>query len=153
MRIESQTANRMVVVSRPWVLAVGAAVATSTPVVMAIFDPDAGGPGMRLFLVALGVAFSLVIWRYMPFVTLILDKPSGKVTLIRHRVTGNTIRILPLASIEGAMYQSNWSDGTRLERLALRGKEGPIPVEFGYWSGARSHVADAINNWLADVSA
>lgn len=153
MRIESRTPDRMVVVSRPWIFTVGATVASAAPVVSAVLSAEAGGIAMRLFLLALGFGFLAAVWRFLPFLTLILDKASGIVTVVHHRVTGNTVKNLPLASLDGAMYQSDWSEGARLERLALRGPDGPIPVEFGYSGAARSQIADAINDWLTEPSA
>ena len=148
MRIASRTPEKLVVVSRPWVLFVLATILGISPVLGAIVDTGET-IWLRLFLLALGGIMSWVIWRYLPMTTVAFDRPNGLVTVTHHRITGNTRTTHDLTGINGAMYQANWSDGARLERLALRGHDGPIPVEFGYFSGQRSHIADQINDWFA----
>lgn len=150
MRIESKTPERLVVAGRPWVSLTGATVLGAAPSLAALFDASVG-PAMRVFLFCLGIVMSGVIWRYMPMTTVIFDKATHEVRLIQHRVTGNTVTRFDLGDVTGAMYQSSWSDNARLERLALKTRNGPVPLEFGYAGSPRAALAREIDAWLASA--
>lgn len=141
--------ERLVVTSRPWAVLVGGHMASAAPAILAVTDPGIGSLAMRLFVFALGAGFSFVVWRFLPFLTLVLDRDAGTVAILHHRVTGTTATRYPLSAITGAMYQSDWSDNARLERLALRGPEGPIPVEFGYSGAPRAAIASEVDAWIS----
>lgn len=152
MRVETDTPDRLIVVSRTWFLTIATAILGVAPVLGAIFDPDIGNIWVRIFLLTFGLTILwLALWK-MPFLTLIFDRPSDTITVTQHRITGNTRRTIPLASVTGAMHQSDWSDNARLERLALKTPDGPLPLEFGYFSTPRQPVADAINAWLESAA-
>lgn len=148
MKIESETEDRLVVISHPWVVTVGTGVLGAAPILAAIVDPGSDTVTFRLFLFAIGAGALWLGWKYMPFLTVVFDRPSDQVSVTHHRVTGNRTYALALREVSKAMHQAQWSEGTRMERLALKMRDGQIPLEFGYVDTPRQPIADRINAWL-----
>ena len=153
MKVDQKSRDRLVIVSRPWALTIGTSILGAAPIVAAFTDPEIESLAMRAFLLLLGLGVTAVAWRLMPFLTLDLDRRAGTVRVTHHRITGNSSFLLALDQIEDAMHLSSWSDSTRMERLALRTKDGPLPLEFGYFSTSRAPIIREINDWLKQADA
>lgn len=148
MRIAENTAERLVVTERPWALVLGATLAAAAPLLLALTGYEMDSAGQRLLVGALGAGGLWLVWRYLPFYTLIFDRSAGHVSHHIHRVTGTLSHHIPLGEIDWAKIEVRWLDDTRGERLVLGLKDGPVPLEFGFGPAPRQPVADAINEWL-----
>ena len=148
MNIATQTSERLVLHHRPWFLVISCFILGAAPALAAFLDAEAGGIGKRLLLLAIGGGvMGFVVWK-MPFITLIFDRPQNEIRLTYHRVTGNRTATHSLLDLQEVAHQVQWSDNSRLERLTLKMKEGPIPVEPGFGTGDRNQLAKDINAWI-----
>ena len=106
------------------------------------------GLAKSLFVFVLGLGTIAAAWHFFPFQRYTFDGDAGAFSRRIARVTGATVDTLPLHEIERATLQSNWSDGTRMQRVALLTKTGPLPLEYGFVSSERKPVVEEINDWL-----
>ena len=148
MNIASQSTECLTLHHRPWFLVITCFILGAAPALAAFLDAEAGGIGKRLviFLIGLGV-MCFVVWK-MPFITLTFDKPQNEIRLTYHRITGNRTVTYSLLDLEEVAHQVQWSDNSRLERLTLKMKNGPVPVEPGFGTGDRHQLAKYINEWI-----
>lgn len=152
MRIETNTQDRLVVISRPWIVTVTLMGLGALAVFESVLSRNLDSFALRSMIFALGLGILWLGWAKSPFLTLDFDRPSGTLTVTHHRITGKTSRILALTDIHGALHESEWSDGSRLNRLALRTRDGSLPVEFGFSNASRQNFADAIDAWIGHDS-
>lgn len=149
MKIAHRSNDRLVITHRPWLLLVLTSVLGASAMLGAIVGgEDLQTLWKRLFVFALGAMVAGFAWRYMPLVTLDFDRTGGYLSRQDHRITGTTSTRYPLAAISRALYQSNYSENTRLERLAIEIDGERIPLEHAYGSGKRTPFVTAINDWL-----
>lgn len=147
MQTVSNSPERLVIEDRPhflagfiWLMGLAAFLAAATG--------QTDGLGETLLVFILGLGTLALAWHFFPFQRYTFDGQSGEFTRRIARVTGATVDKLPLAEIDRAALQSSWSDGTRMQRVALLTKAGPLPLEFGYVSSEREPVVSEINDWL-----
>ena len=106
MEIAENTEDRLVLRDRPWVLTVGAWLAVAAPLMLAILGAGFESPGQRLLVGAVGAGGVWLVWRYLPFYTVIFDRRAGHVSHHMHRVTGTVSHHIPLAGIEWARVEA-----------------------------------------------
>ena len=147
MKTVSNTPKCLVIEDRPhflagfvWLLGLGALLAAVTG--------QTAGLAETLLVYALGLGTMALAWHFFPFQRFTFDRTAGEFTRRIARVTGATIDRLPLSEIDRAALQSHWSDGTRMQRVALLTKDGPLPLEFGFVGAERQPIVTDINGWL-----
>ena len=147
MQTASNTYKQLVIEDRPHFLA-GFIWLMGLAALLAAFTGQTAGLPETLLVAALGFGTVGLAWHFFPFQRYTFDRTAGAFTRRIARVTGATVDTLPLAEIERAALQSHWSDGTRMQRVALLTKDGPLPLEFGFVSAEREPIVSDINGWL-----
>ena len=147
MRTVSNTPDRLVIEDRPrvlaitlWLMGLGA--------LFAAVSGQTDGIAETLLVFILGTGVLCMAWYFFPFQRFTFDRTVGAFTRRIARVTGATVETLELDQIERAALQSQWNDGTRMDRVALLTKSGPFPLEFGFVNARRAPVVSDINSWL-----
>lgn len=153
MEVVQSSEHELVIRDRPWLFGgmlwlMGLA-ALYAAITGKIEDQGTDPELLRLFVGALGLGACGFAWWAFPFQTFRFDRLRGLFTRRKVRLLHVSEEQLPLAMVEKAMIQSNWSDDTRLERLALVANGAPLPLEVGYGGAGRTGMAETINGWLA----
>ncbi len=107
-----------------------------------------GGTVETILVLALGIGVCAIAWQFIPFQRFEFDRPNGTFTRTIARVTGKKLQTRALNSIRQAAGQGKWSQGARIERVALLTEDGPYPLEYGYSRSERTEIIRAINDWL-----
>ncbi len=150
MKITEQSKDHLVVRHVPWFIGGIMAVLGAASLYASIFKPDSFTSTAEAILVpTLGVAMLGGAWWFAPIVTLVFERTGARVTFRESRLLRPSEKIFDLRRVERVQLQANWSDGSRLTRLALRTEDGVTPLETGYTSADRKEIMKAINAWLA----
>ena len=147
MRITHNTAERLIIEDRPWFIA-GLVWVLGLAALSAALLGQTDGTGETILVLALGVGACAIAWRFLPFQRFEFDRPNDTFRRRIARVTGAKIEARQLSTIRQAASQGNWSEGARMERVALLTDEEPYPLEFGYSGSSRAEIIEAINAWL-----
>ncbi len=147
MRVIHETDENLVIEDRPWFLA-GVVWFLGLAAMLAALTGQMRGTGETILVLALGLGAAAIAWHFMPFQRLDFDRSSGTFTRTIARVTGKKQETRPLATIQQAASQGSWSEGARMERVALLTDDGLYPLEYGYSGSSRAEVIRAINDWL-----
>jgi len=149
MRIVENTDRRLVIEHRPWFLG-----GMLWLMGLAALYSGVAGAGMdgwpeRLLVLALGIGTTLAAWYWFAFLRITFDRDRGQVEHFARRPFGSRWKYLDLDRIRRAQVEADWSDsGTRLTRLSLATEDGMAALEYGYGSGDRRQLEDAVNEWL-----
>ncbi len=147
MRTVYESAEHLVIEDRPWLYAVLLWIMG----IAALWNALTGqlhGAFETLLVLALGTGTIWIAWGFFPYQRFIFDRARNTFTRRIARVNGAATSTLPITQIERAATQSDWSEGTRLERVVLLTRDGPYPLEFGFGSTPRRDVVATINGWL-----
>lgn len=154
MKVAESSENRLVVRHVPWLLGGFMWLMGGAALYAAIFRAGSfASLGEAILVPLLGVAMLAGGWWFAPVVTLDFDRTANRLTFREARLLRLSVRVIDLSKIECVQLQSNWSDGARLTRLALRTADGVTPLETGYSSADRAKVASVINAWLEGEAA
>lgn len=150
MKITEQSKDHLVVRHVPWLLGGFMAIMGLVALYATIFKPESITSTAESILVPiLGLGALGGAWWFAPIVTLTFDRQAGRVTFSEARLFRPSIKEFKISRVKRIQQQSNWSDGSRLTRLALKTTGGIVPLETGYTSADRDKVMKAINAWLA----
>ncbi|MEM6904526.1 MAG: hypothetical protein AAF568_01415 [Pseudomonadota bacterium] len=155
MKIVEQTADRLVLVSRPWIAAVMVWGSGVFLLLGGVFAPGDVSFWQRLFLIAAGMGLGWIAWRYFAFATIRFDRTSGQMYHEVHRLMAGKSWTLPLASIHGARLEAGYGDdgGAGGTRVVLETERGIWPLESAYRPRRHDDVVTAILTWLSEPSA
>ena len=148
MKIAEETADRLVVEDNARFLQLVFFLVGAGAVAAAALNPEGDGPVLRLLIAEMGLAIWAVGWWYAPSLKIAFERSQSRITVEHKRLFMTRAYTLSFDRLERAMWQSNWSDGTRMTRLALVMDDGPIPMEFGFGGADRAPIAKTINDWL-----
>jgi len=149
VKITENTDRRLVIEHRPWVMAGFIWVMGLVALYSGVTGVDMDSLAERLLVLALGVGATFAAWYWFAFLRITFDRDKGTVEHHSLRPFGSRSKFLDLARVKGARVEANWnSDGARLTRLALDTEDGRAQLEYGYSSGDRRALEDAINEWL-----
>ncbi|HMO06730.1 MAG TPA: hypothetical protein PKD10_03650 [Paracoccaceae bacterium] len=153
MRVEEQSAERLVLVGRPWLLGVALAAAFAV-VAMTTWglaqDGDIAGTLM------IGAGLPLIAFAAHHFVRparLVMDRKAGTVDLSERTVLGTSVRRVALADVRGAAVnrsrEGHRPGDRRGSRAVILLDKGHLPLSAAYL-GHRpaSRAVAAINRWL-----
>ena len=149
MKPVTNTRDRLVIEDRPWLLG-GMICAMGGAALLSVIAGTLGSVAETILVACLGAGALWFAWHFFPFQTFVFDRGEAAFTRRIHRITGETVRTLPLAEILAAEVQVQSGDGPDMERLALRTGETLLPLEYGFGSVPRAALAETINRWLAD---
>ncbi len=150
MNIIQNTHDKLVIEDRPIFIG-GLVWFLSAAAVLAVLRGSTDALGETVLVTFLGVGGCVLAWHFFPFQRFTFDRKSGVLARRIARITGAKIKETQIADIKQAANQGSWSDGDRLERVALlMHNADPYPLEFGYSSTPRKPIIDAINAWLED---
>lgn len=149
MKIVEHTPDRLLIEDRPWFLWILIPV-LALPALFASLTGQLSSLGETVLVGALGIGMFWFLHHFAPFQRFTFDRATGRFTHTIQRINGRKSWIVPLSDIERAAEQAHWSDGARLERVALITKDGRHPLESGYSSRRAKPTIDAINAWLSD---
>ena len=147
MRIVRTTPDVLVIEDRPWFLWITLPV-LGAPTVVAAFTGQVDGFWTTLLVGAIGLGVFWFMHHFAPFQRFTFERETATFIHDVYRVTGHKRWTVPLGDIERAAEQAQWSDGTRLERVALITKDGKYPLESGFSNRRAQPTIDAINAWL-----
>lgn len=149
MKITEQSRERLVIRHTPWFLGGFMWLMGGAALYASAFRQDTfTSTGEAILVPSLGIAMLAGAWWFAPMVTLVFDRAAGRVWFSENRLFHPRTQGFDLSRIERAQLQSNWSDGSRLTRLALRTADGVVPLETGYSSADRTKVMSGVNAWL-----
>ena len=150
MKITEQSKDHLVVRHVPWFVGGFMAIMGAVALYTSIFKPESFTNTAEAILVpTLGVALLGGAWWFAAIVTLVFERTGARMTFRESRLLRPSEKIFDLRQVERVQLQANWSDGSRLTRLALRTEDGVTPLETGYTSADRKKIMKAINAWLA----
>ena len=147
MKIVETSPDRLILEDRPRFLA-GFVWVMSAACLLAVVTGKTDWPAETLLVIGLGFGGGWIAHRFFPYQRLIFDRRAERFTRVVARITGRTVTTLPLPEIERAAVQAQWSEGTRMERLALVAGGERLPLEFGFYGASRDGLAKDINAWL-----
>lgn len=148
MKIVEQSAQRLVIEHRPWVMAGLVWAMGLAALYAAVTGKGVEGLAEHAPVLTLGVGTTFAAWYWFAFLRIVFDRGRG---VVEHRSLhpfGSRSKYLDLARVKHARIQANWSDGARLTRLALDTEDGIAALEYGFGSGDRTRLAAAVNAWL-----
>lgn len=149
MKIIENSDRRLVIEHRPWAMAGFIWVMGLVALYSGVTGVDMDSLAERLLVLALGAGAIFVAWYFFAFLRITFDRDRGTVEHCSLRPFGSRSKVLDLARVKGARVEANWnSDGARLTRLALDTEDGRAQLEYGYGSGDRRALEDAVNEWL-----
>jgi hypothetical protein len=149
MKIIENTGRRLVIVHRPWVSGGFLWLMGLLALYSGVTGVDMDGLAERLLVLALGIGVTFAAWRWFAFLRITFDRDTGQVEHRSIRPFGSHSKFLDLARVRCAQVEANWNgDGARLTRLALDTEDGRAQLEYGYGSGDRRALEDAVNEWL-----
>ena len=149
MRITENTDRRLVIEHRPWALAGIVWLMGLAALYSGVTGADMDGWAERAVVLAMGCGTTFAAWYWFAFLRITFDRDSGKVEHRTIRPFGSRSKFLDLAKVRGAQVEAQWSDNARLTRLALETEDGRAQLEYGYGSGDRRGLEDAVNEWLS----
>lgn len=156
MKVLRESADELVIEEKPWFLGLMLAVFVlgfAAAALAAAFD---GHWLAALGLGALAASFAWVSARVVERVWLVLDRRAGTVELRRRNFGRFRRQGWPLARLEAVALQSDFGEGSRTYRLALRlqGEPAPLPMTRYYQSGRGTEAcAKAASDWLSRYGA
>ncbi len=147
MKIVETTPDLLIIEDRPWFLWILVPVLACPPLYASVTG-QVDGTWETILCFCLGVGMFWFLHHFAPFQRFTFDRTSGTFTHWIKRINGTRDWHVPLSEIQRAAEQAQWSDGTRLERVALITKGGRHPLESGFSSRRAKPMVEAINTWL-----
>ena len=109
------------------------------------------GMAETVLVTSLGFGMLWIAHQLFPYQRLTFNKKTGLFTRVVARLNGRKITSHALSNIERAAIEAQWSEGTRMERLALVINGEKHPLEFGFYGTSRGGLVKKINTWLAEA--
>ncbi len=148
MKIVENTDRRLIIVHRPWVMAGLIWVMGLAALYGAITGKQIGSLAEHVLVAALGVGVTFAAWYWFASLRITFDRDKGQVEHRSLRPFGSRSKFIDLDKVRGARIEANWSENTRLTRLALDTEDGVAALEYGYGAGDREALETAVNEWL-----
>ncbi len=148
MKIVENTDRRLVIVHRPWVMAGIVWTLGLAALFGAVTGKQIGSTAEHVLVAALGIGVSFAAWYWFAFLRITFDRDTGQVEHRSLRPFGSRSKFLDLDRVRGAKIEAQWSENTRLTRLALDTEDGVAALEYGFGSGDRAALETAVNEWL-----
>ena len=148
MRVVENTSSRLTLEDRPRFLA-GFLWFMGLLCLFTAITGKTEGLGEAIIVPALGVMTCGIAHYFFPFQRITFDRTNARMTRVLARLTGRKVTSYPLHGIRRAKLQAQWSESSRLERLALEVDTTTLPLEFGYSSASRADLVELINTWLS----
>ena len=149
MRIVENTDQRLVIKHRPWFLAGLMWAMGLAALYGAVTGKQISSLGEHVLVAALGIVVCAAAWYFFAFVRITFDRGTGQVERRSLRPFGSRSRFIPLAEVQGAQIDAQWSDGARLTRLTLETEDGRVPLEHAFGPVDRRALEATVNEWLS----
>jgi len=148
MKIVENTDRRLVIVHRPWVLAgliwgMGLAALYG-----AITGKQIGSVPEHVLVAGLGIGVTFAAWYWFAFLRITFDRDTGRIEHRSIRPFGSRSKFIELDRVRSARIQAEWTENTRMTRLALDTEDGIAALEYGFAAGDRRALETAVNEWL-----
>ncbi|QYK42643.1 MAG: hypothetical protein KF887_05915 [Paracoccaceae bacterium] len=156
MRVIEETAERLVLVHRPWLMGLGLAVATLGTARIALALWSEGDLPGTLMIGAGAVLCAVAFAVFVRPARAVFDRRAGTVEVTEWTVTGTRRRGAPLAQVTGATIsrgRDTMKPGAARGALAVVSlREGALPLGSAYL-GYRpaSRAVAAVQRWLGPV--
>jgi len=156
MKTVRETDDQLILANTPWLLAICLAmfILVFTGAGLALLEDDLSQGLMTIMISLLGGGLFLVL--FVRRTQLILDKPTGRITLRRRGFIGYSETHYALGDLSKAVIESSRSrkHANHTRRVALTFNDGPDtgthPVTITYVNGkGPGRAADTINAWLS----